>query len=50
MRWANEAISRPNVRPCPKCGAYVMPHRVCPECNHYKGELIIEQKAKVAEA
>lgn len=47
---ANTAISLPNLRPCPKCGAYVLPHRVCPECMHYKGELILEKKVKISES
>jgi len=27
----------------------VLPHRVCPECNHYKGQLIMEKTIKIAE-
>lgn len=50
MRRANQAISIPNLRPCPRCGVYVLPHRVCPECMHYKGELIMEKKVNIAEA
>jgi large subunit ribosomal protein L32 len=49
MRRSHDAIGVPNLRPCPKCGAYVLPHRVCPECNHYKGQLIMEKTVKIAE-
>lgn len=49
MRRANKQIAAPGLRPCPKCGAYVQPHRVCPECMHYKGILVAEKKVKVTE-
>ncbi|MFW6365425.1 MAG: 50S ribosomal protein L32 [Spirochaetota bacterium] len=49
MRQANKAIVVPNLRPCPKCGAYTMPHRVCPECMHYKGIVVAEKKVRVTE-
>lgn len=47
MRRSHDAIGAPNLRPCPTCGAYVLPHRVCPECGHYKGKLIVESVVKV---
>jgi large subunit ribosomal protein L32 len=50
MRRANVKIASPNLRPCPKCGAFVLSHKVCPECNTYKGRLIFEKKAPVVEA
>jgi large subunit ribosomal protein L32 len=49
MRRSQDAIGTPNLRPCPKCGAYVMPHRVCSECGYYKDVLVVEPKAKVKE-
>ncbi len=49
MRWANQAIGVPNLRPCPKCGAFILPHRVCPECMTYKGIQVRELKVKVTE-
>jgi large subunit ribosomal protein L32 len=49
MRHANKSLILPNLRPCPKCGSYVLPHRVCPECNHYKGQVIVEKKVQVTE-
>lgn len=49
MRRSHHAIGVPNLRPCPRCGAYVLPHRVCPECNHYKGQLIMEKTVKIRE-
>jgi large subunit ribosomal protein L32 len=50
MRRSHDAIGVPNLRPCSKCGAYVLPHRVCPECGHYKGILVIEPRVKIKEA
>jgi large subunit ribosomal protein L32 len=50
MRRAQLRIGSPNLRPCPHCGAYVLPHRVCSECGYYKGEAVVEPKAKVNEA
>jgi large subunit ribosomal protein L32 len=49
MRRAHEAIGVPNLRPCPKCKSYVMPHRVCPECGYYKDTLVIEKKVKISD-
>jgi len=50
MRWAHEAIDVPNLRPCPNCGAYGLPHRVCPSCMQYKGKQVRLKKAVVTEA
>lgn len=49
MRRSHHAIGVPNLRPCPKCGAYVMPHRVCTECGYYKDVLVVEKKVKISE-
>jgi large subunit ribosomal protein L32 len=47
MRRSHHAIGVPNLRACSKCGAYGLPHRVCPECGYYKGELIVEKRIKI---
>ena len=31
---------------CPNCQKSIIPHRVCPFCGHYKGQQIVEIKAK----
>lgn len=49
MRRSHDAIGVPNLRPCPKCGTYAIPHRVCSECGFYKGHLVVEQKVKIKE-
>ncbi|HNX57703.1 MAG TPA: 50S ribosomal protein L32 [Spirochaetota bacterium] len=50
MRRSQLKIGSPSLRPCPRCGAYVASHRVCSECGYYKGDTVVEQKAKVTEA
>ena len=39
-------ITMPGLRPCPSCGAKVVPHRVCTECGVYKGKQIVTIKTK----
>jgi large subunit ribosomal protein L32 len=29
---------------CPKCGAKIQPHRVCPKCGSYKGKDVIKKE------
>jgi len=41
-RRAHDALTAPNLSVCSNCGAAVMPHRVCPNCGHYKGRQVIE--------
>ena len=50
MRRQHDAITVPNLRPCPKCGIYILPHRVCPECGHYKMKLVLQPKVKIKES
>ena len=35
-------VAIPNVTYCPKCGAPVLPHHVCPACGYYQGRAVIE--------
>lgn len=46
MHRANSAIGKPNLVPCTNCGAFILPHRVCPSCGHYNGKLVVAQKVK----
>ena len=48
MRRAHLAIGKPNLRPCPNCGAYHLSHTVCPECGFYKGRQVLIPKAPKA--
>lgn len=49
MRRSHHALGVPNLKPCPKCGAYILPHRVCYECGFYKGRLVVEKKVRIAD-
>ena len=44
QRRANWKMSVPNMGTCPKCGAPVLPHRVCKACGTYNRKQIIEVK------
>lgn len=35
-------LNVPNMAECPQCHEMKLPHRVCPSCGHYKGELVVE--------
>ncbi|MDD9932184.1 MAG: 50S ribosomal protein L32 [Myxococcales bacterium] len=53
QRRANhDRVTAPNTIPCPNCGDMMLPHRVCPNCGHYKGREIIAkpEPAPVPEA
>lgn len=43
QRRANhDRVSPPNLIPCPNCGEFMIPHRVCPACGHYNGREVVE--------
>ena len=41
-RRANWKMSAPNLVKCSKCGALMMPHRVCKECGSYNKKEIVK--------
>jgi large subunit ribosomal protein L32 len=41
-RAQNFKLTAPNLATCSKCGALVMPHRVCKACGTYKNKVVIE--------
>lgn len=43
-RRAHDAITAPNLVPCPHCQEMKLPHRVCPSCGMYKGKQIVEMQ------
>ncbi|MDR1952739.1 MAG: 50S ribosomal protein L32 [Elusimicrobiota bacterium] len=45
-RSANSKLTAPNPGKCSNCGLMKMPHRICPECGFYDGQLIIPKKVK----
>ena len=49
-RAQHDRVSPPNVNLCPNCGEPSLPHRVCPECGHYKGRRVMQGRAEKLEA
>jgi large subunit ribosomal protein L32 len=42
-------LTPPALTRCSNCSAYIKPHRICPECGHYQGRLVMviaEKKKK----
>jgi large subunit ribosomal protein L32 len=46
MGRSHDAIGKPNLVPCKNCGAFILPHRVCPSCGFYDGKLVVPPKIK----
>jgi len=42
MRRTHLKKDAPTMTKCPKCGASIKPHRVCPECGNYKGKEVVQ--------
>lgn len=40
-RRANWKLELPTSMACPQCHQPKLPHRVCPECGHYKGKQVV---------
>lgn len=45
-RTSNWKITLSSLSKCPQCGEVKLPHRVCPNCGYYNGELLIVKKEK----
>ena len=41
-RRSHQALSPLGLRPCPRCTALRMPHRVCTQCGYYNEKIQIE--------
>jgi large subunit ribosomal protein L32 len=41
-RRTHDALKASNLVQCSNCGEMRLPHRVCPECGHYKGREVFE--------
>lgn len=40
-RRANWKLAVPSMSKCSKCGALIMPHRVCPNCGTYNKRQVV---------
>ena len=40
-RAANSKMTATGFVECPQCHEPKLPHRVCPDCGHYKGKEIV---------
>ncbi len=38
----NMKMAAPGLSTCPQCHEPKLPHRVCPNCNHYDGKDVME--------
>ncbi|HBX70918.1 MAG TPA: 50S ribosomal protein L32 [Chloroflexi bacterium] len=41
-RRTHDSLKTSNLVQCSNCGEMRLPHRVCPECGHYKGREVFE--------
>ncbi len=32
------------LRPCPRCSAATLPHRICPTCGYYRGREVVKKE------
>jgi large subunit ribosomal protein L32 len=41
QRRTHWKLATPGLTRCSNCSAYIKPHRICPECGHYQGRLVM---------
>ncbi|HNX69401.1 MAG TPA: 50S ribosomal protein L32 [Candidatus Omnitrophota bacterium] len=46
LRRAHDHLTPRSMSQCPKCGTFILPHRVCTSCGFYKGKQVITIKVK----
>ena len=44
MRASHHAITARNLRACARCSYMAPPHRVCPNCGHYRGREVVDKE------
>jgi len=40
-------LKKRNLAKCQKCGSFILPHIVCPDCGYYKGVEVIDVLKKL---
>lgn len=45
-RRGHDAVNKARLVACSNCHELRLPHRVCPNCGHYRGVEVVEMKAK----
>jgi large subunit ribosomal protein L32 len=45
-RSANWKLEMKSLSKCPQCGAFRLPHRICPSCGFYNGRIELPKKEK----
>ena len=45
-RSNNWKLSLPGMTECPKCGEFVLSHRVCKACGYYDGKEVLNTESK----
>jgi large subunit ribosomal protein L32 len=48
QRRSHHALKKTRFSKCPKCGAEILPHRVCSNCGTYSGREVIDVLKKLA--
>ncbi len=44
MRRSHNALKVPSLSRCSKCKQPTMPHRICPNCGHYRGRSVVDME------
>lgn len=47
QRRSHIFLKKPALTKCPKCGSFILPHIVCPNCGYYKGNEVINVLEKL---
>ncbi|MDH4248558.1 MAG: 50S ribosomal protein L32 [Deltaproteobacteria bacterium] len=42
MRRSHDALKAPALVGCSNCAALISPHRICPQCGHFKGREVMQ--------
>ena len=50
MRRTHFKLAVEGIANCPKCGAMIKSHHVCPKCGYYDGKSVVEVKSENKEA